>query len=235
MARKRTQSIESERDALDGPAKPVGVGVLPQLLAPRMLDVTILDADPRNARKHNARNLAAIKASLERNGQHRPAVVQKHGDRYTVRIGNGMLEAAKRLGWPAIACVVIEEDDHRAMARAIADNRAGELATWDDAELEAQLRELEDQLLGEATGFTEKEIEKLLRGAATTPAVPPEEEPVHPQERTKKYTSIVSIYLTVEDKPRFEGAIQELAGRYGSSDLSQTVLRAVLEARDGRI
>lgn len=236
MPRKRTPSIESERDALDGPRKPLGVGVLPALMEPRMLGVEILDEDPRNARRHPARNLASIRASLEAHGQHRPLVVQKRGDRYVVRIGNGTLAAAKALGWPALACVVIEEDDQRAMARAIADNRAGELATWDDAELATQLRELGDDLLGPTTGFTEKEIEKLLNGAdADRPAVTPLEPRAPAEPRTKRYTALVSIYLTVEDKASFELAVQELAARYHSEDLSQTVLRAVLEARDARI
>jgi hypothetical protein len=230
MARKRTASIERERAAIDdGPRKPIGAGVRPELLAPRMLGVDILDPDPRNARRHNARNLKAIRASLELHGQHRALVVQKRGERYVVRIGNGTLQAAKELGWPAVACVVIEEDDARAMARALADNRAGELATWDDAELSAQLRELEEGLLGPATGFTEAEIQKLLDGAGTAPAEPAEAPRVAPEPDRPKYTRLVNLYFTTEGLEEWERLLGVARSRLGEDDASQAALRALRE------
>jgi hypothetical protein len=92
--------------------------------------------DPNNARLHSDKNIDAIMKSLAEFGQDQPVVVQKQG--MIARKGNGRLLAAKRLGWKWIAALVVDEDDVAAAARAIADNRAAELATWDEAKL-AQL------------------------------------------------------------------------------------------------
>jgi hypothetical protein len=96
--------------------------------------------DPRNARRHDARNLEAIRGSLERFGQRLPIVVQRQG--MIVRAGNGRLMAAREMGWTHIAAVVVDEADVEAITFAIADNRSAELADWDTAQLKSILDEL---------------------------------------------------------------------------------------------
>lgn len=98
--------------------------------------------DPENARLHGEDNMDAIRKSLERFGQVRPIVVMADG---TVIAGNGTLEAARSLGWKKIDIVRIPAnwDRDRAMAYAIADNRTGELAEWDESVLSSQLMELD--------------------------------------------------------------------------------------------
>jgi DNA modification methylase len=103
--------------------------------------VTKLTFDPNNARKHNRKNLDAIKASLKEFGQRRPLVVTTE---YVVVAGNGTLEAAKSLGWEEIAVTVLPFDDpEKAKAYALADNRTAELAEWDMEILTATVDELE--------------------------------------------------------------------------------------------
>jgi DNA modification methylase len=101
-----------------------------------------LRPDSRNARKHGKRNLATIRASLEQFGQQRAAVIRSDG---TVLAGNGMLEAARELGWTDLAVTVVPDgwSDEQARAYALADNRTGELAEWDVAVLDEHLVELE--------------------------------------------------------------------------------------------
>lgn len=99
----------------------------PQVVVERV-HVDELKLDPKNARKHPDRNLAAIRASLERFGQQKPIVVKKDG---TVIAGNGTLEAARVLGWTHLDVVRTELDGADAAAFAIADNRTGELSEWD--------------------------------------------------------------------------------------------------------
>jgi site-specific DNA-methyltransferase (adenine-specific) len=109
--------------------------------------------DSRNARKHGKRNLATIRASLEQFGQQRAAVIRSDG---TVLAGNGMLEAARSLGWTELAVTVVPDEwpDEQARAYALADNRTGELAEWDVAVLDEHLVELEVAGLDiEALGF----------------------------------------------------------------------------------
>jgi ParB-like chromosome segregation protein Spo0J len=130
-------------------------------LEPLLVDVSTLTLDPTNARTHDRRNLEAIQRSLETFGQHQPIVVQEEG--MIVRIGNGRLEAAKGLGWTKIAAVVVKESNVNAIARAIADNKTAELATWDFQILGDLFRGLEaDSFDLATTGFADYEIEPLL-------------------------------------------------------------------------
>ena len=106
------------------------------------ISITDLSLDPQNARKHSARNLEAIAASLEKFGQRKPIVVH----RGVVLAGNGTLEAAKSLGWTEIDVAEVPDDwdNDTAKAYALADNRTAELAEWDESELAKQLLELQD-------------------------------------------------------------------------------------------
>lgn len=119
-----------------------------------------LTFDPANVRKHDEKNLAAIKASLNRFGQQKPIVVDASG---VVRAGNGTLAAAKALGWKEIRIVRSSLAGSEATAYAIADNRTAELAEWDDDALAQTLAalQIEDDELAVATGFDMKEIEAL--------------------------------------------------------------------------
>ncbi len=99
--------------------------------------------DPRNARYHSERNLAAIRASMQRFGQRSPVVAQRRDDgSLVVRAGNGRIVVARELDWSHVACVVVDEDDTTATAFGLADNRTGELASWDFEGLGTLLQEL---------------------------------------------------------------------------------------------
>jgi DNA modification methylase len=60
----------------------------------------------------------------------------------TVRAGNGMITAARRLGWLYIAALVVDEPERDARRYALADNRTGELAEWDSSVLLNEIGEL---------------------------------------------------------------------------------------------
>jgi ParB-like chromosome segregation protein Spo0J len=69
-----------------------------------------LHLDPANVRRHDAKNLDAIAASLARFGQQKPIVVSPAG---VVLAGNGTLSAAKRLGWSSIRAVTTSLEQRR--------------------------------------------------------------------------------------------------------------------------
>jgi DNA modification methylase len=116
-----------------------------------------LREDDRNAREHDARNIKEIMRSLQDFGQHRPFVVQRGTNR--VLVGNGMLKAMRRLGWTQGAVFFVDDDNEQAIRRALADNRTGELSTWNDD----ILRELLDGLPDiNVPGFSEEEINDIL-------------------------------------------------------------------------
>jgi site-specific DNA-methyltransferase (adenine-specific) len=107
------------------------------------ISIAQLSLDPKNARKHSARNLDAIAASLLKFGQRKPLVVH----RGVVLAGNGTLEAARSLGWTEIEVSEVPQDwdNDTAKAYALADNRTAELAEWDENELAKQLLDLQDK------------------------------------------------------------------------------------------
>lgn len=121
-----------------------------------------LSNDPANARKHNDKNIDAIIASLRRFGQQKPIVIDRNN---IVRAGNGTLEAARRLQWESIDCVVTSLNGSDAVAYAIADNRTAELAEWDEDTLAAQLNGLlsESEEIALAAGFTPSEVESMIK------------------------------------------------------------------------
>ncbi len=116
-----------------------------QLMHTETVAIASLKLDPANARKHDEKNLAAIRGSLEAFGQQKPIIVS--GD--TVAAGNGTLMAAKELGWETIEVVRTELTGAELTAFCLADNRTSELAAWDDTVLGETLhilRELEFDL-----------------------------------------------------------------------------------------
>ena len=123
------------------------------------VNIAELNPDPANARKHSAKNIDAIKASLAKFGQRKPIVVQRDG--MIVRAGNGTLQAAKALGWDQIAAVIVVEDNSSAAQFAIADNRTAELAEWDTETL-ATLLDGWDEETREALGFEQSDIDEMM-------------------------------------------------------------------------
>ena len=107
-----------------------------------LVKIDDLDLDPKNARKHDEKNLKAIADSLEQFGQRKPIVVTAAN---VIVAGNGTVEAAKSLGWAEVSIVRIPVDwtPEMVKAYALADNRTAELAEWDAKVLADQLIELD--------------------------------------------------------------------------------------------
>lgn len=144
--------------------------------------ISELNLDPANVRRHPARNLDAIKASLNRFGQQRPVLVNAKG---IIIAGNGTVMAAKALGWEHINIVRTDLEGSEATAYAIADNRTAELAEWDDEALAQQLAalQIDDEELAKAAGFSEAEIAEL---AGATVEVQEDEVPEPPADPITK-------------------------------------------------
>lgn len=123
------------------------------------LEVPVSDLVPydRNPRRGD---VDVIAESLSANGQYRPIVVRSSSNE--VLAGNHTLAAARQLGWETIAATFVDVDDDQAARIVLIDNRAGDLATNDDRELLALLRELEvteAALMG--TGYGADDLDDL--------------------------------------------------------------------------
>jgi len=133
----------------------------PEPLKIKRVLLSSLTEDPKNARKHNARNLESIRASLESHGQVEPLVVQ--ASTHKVIGGNGRLATMRSMGWTHADVVEVAVDDTRAAALAITLNRTSELAEWDDEQLAETLKALQAQDFKiDLMGFDEEELRKVL-------------------------------------------------------------------------
>lgn len=124
-----------------------------------------LRPDPKNARHHSARNLAAIADSLRAFGQQRPLVLGPDGR--TVVAGSGTLLAARQLGWKRLAAVRSGLDRTHAAAFGVADNRTAELASWNEELLGATLKRVTKASQKLAVGWTPAELQQLVAAAGT--------------------------------------------------------------------
>ena len=141
---------------------------------------------PRNVRQGD---IGAISVSLEAHGQYKPILVQKSTN--FIIAGNHTWQAAKQLGWPEIAVQYLDIDDDKALRILLADNRATDLASYDDRALAEVLSEfargydmggllwdqddLDDLLRREHANFTNMAV-PFLNGMPTDQAANPLQE-----------------------------------------------------------
>jgi len=116
-----------------------------------------------NLHPHNARqgDVGAICQSLKAHGQYRPLVVQRSTG--NVLAGNHTLQAAQALGWTEVDVTYIDVDDDQALRILLVDNRANDLATYDNSVLTDLLEALVRSDFGlEGTGFDGSDLDDLL-------------------------------------------------------------------------
>ena len=138
-----------------------------------MVDPASLSAPPTHARKHNAKQVEQVAASIDRFGFVVPIVADNEG---MIAAGVARWEAAKlrRLeAVPVIRAQFLSEADRRAFA--LADNRLAELSEWDEELLKGELEFLfeQDYDFG-VTGF---DLGDLDLGVGETKAEEPVELP----------------------------------------------------------
>ena len=129
-----------------------------------------LREDNKNVRVHSARNMTAIKNSLDAFGQQKPLVVTHDG---MIVAGNGTYAAARSLGWEEISVARLPKDwtKEQITAFAIADNRTSELGEWDYGVLVDTLGNLDDDLVS-AAGWDESGLAWLLDPPENTEPAP---------------------------------------------------------------
>jgi len=122
------------------------------------INIDEIHTHPSNVRQGD---VGAICESLKAHGQYRPIVFQQSTKR--ILAGNHTWKAAKALGWQQIAATPVICDDQQALRILLADNKANDLATYDEPELVELLKQLADTdegLLG--TLFDEDELDSLI-------------------------------------------------------------------------
>lgn len=117
-----------------------------------------LSEHPDNPRVGDVRALGASMGSLGFYG----AVIAQKGTG-AILAGNHRYRVARKRGRKTLPVLWLDVDDDRARRILLADNRVGDLAEYNDGELERLLQELVETDLGlEGTGWTEEDLAELL-------------------------------------------------------------------------
>lgn len=139
----------------------------PKALEKHLVSIGSLKYDPANARLHDERNIETLRQSFQEYGQVKLLVAWNK----MVMAGNGCLKVCKLLKWTHVAIVDVSawfKTKDKATAFALMDNKSGELAEWDYEQAQKLFKKLPDHYL-KATGFSDFELEPLMRGEAPKP------------------------------------------------------------------
>lgn len=107
-----------------------------------ILSIDDLTPDKRNARKHQAYDVNAIKKSIEKYGFNDPVGVW--GEKNIIVEGHGRVLAARELGMTELPCIRLDHlSDKQRRAYAIMHNKTAELSEWDYTILNEEMQELD--------------------------------------------------------------------------------------------
>jgi 1-aminocyclopropane-1-carboxylate deaminase/D-cysteine desulfhydrase-like pyridoxal-dependent ACC family enzyme len=138
----RRETARSRKSETPTPKKVSTMNIRPEI-SDLSVPLDQLRTHPKNIRQGD---IGAICTSLEAHGQYRPIVVQRSTGH--ILAGNHTYQAARSLGWSHVAATYVECDDEQALRILLVDNRANDLATYDDSALSELLRELAQTDIG---------------------------------------------------------------------------------------
>lgn len=116
----------------------------------------------KNPRKNDPA-VQAVADSIKRFGFGAPLLVRKATGE--IIAGHTRLKAAVKLGLTEVPVRYLDLSESEAHALALADNRVGEIAEWDDEALAAVLREMEGEDVSlDGLGWTGEELEAMIAG-----------------------------------------------------------------------
>ena len=178
----------------------------------------------RNARTHSADQVSQIAASIAEFGWTNPILAGADG---IVIAGHARLLAARKLGMTEVPVIVLDhlsETQRRALV--LADNQLALNAGWDAEMLRVELEALqEDGFRLDIVGFSDEELENLLRGPEQTVEGLTDEDAV-PETTETAVTVPGDIWvlgqhrLLCGDATQFEAVERVMAG--GLADLTWT-------------
>jgi len=195
--------------------------------------LTSISPDPDNARKHDERDILAKMAILRKYGQQKPLVVDKND---VIVAGNGFYEAARRLEYKTISVVRTGLEGAEARLYAIADNRTGEMSTWNLPVLQATLGVLAlDGLDLTVTGWNDIEIQGMLPDdGLDLDSVEGDgggsENDGTPREPDISHVRMVQLFLDVDTFPEFSEMVSNLGKLYETDNATDTVMECLRRA-----
>jgi hypothetical protein len=203
------------------------------MIAPNIQVVAIDDIQPHPANPRKG-NLAAIRESIREHGFVGVIAVQISTSR--IVIGRHRWEAAKAEGFTQVPVLWLELTDEQALRLLLADNRASDLAGYDD---DALLRSLRDIGNLQGTLFDQDALETLIAKVGETPTIAPEfkgdyaDAGAEMEERAKSADRIgqemrdVVVVMKPAEYAVFIAEVKDLQKRLGIAGVSATIIAAV--------
>ncbi len=164
----------------------------------------------KNPRK-NDRAVAGVIASIQEFGFGAPLIARKANGE--VIAGHTRLKAAAHLGMTHVPVRYLDLTEAQAHALALADNKLGEAAKWDDALLAVALAEIQaSDVEIDVTGFAEHELTKLLADANGTGPVDGESLDTAPEKLQRKWKTALGQLWDVPSQNGRGGGHRLLCG-----------------------
>lgn len=227
---KQPKIAGSSKEKVKEKEKLLGGGNVEKFHEVEIHKIGTLIPDPNNANAHTERQILALMEALTRFGQRRPVVAN-----FTTNVviaGNGVLEAAKRLGWQTIQVMFVDDDVVTAAAYGVADNKLGRMSHWDETILRETMEALDKAgdpslLIGWSTEEVDELLGRMVEDEPPPPKTKPEPLEVEVDEGEGATVKPVTIFVPVERYEEFHQAVGEIMLRLETDDFAEAVIHAV--------
>ena len=173
-------------------------------------------------------NIDKVASSIKEFGFQQPIVIDEEN---IIIVGHTRFEAAKKLGLEKVPVTIAKLSKNQAKAYRIADNRLNQDASWDTKLLNLEFNDLiGDNYNLDHLGFTNDELDNLFlkdeksSGEELNPDDFPDEE--------ISDVKMVQLFFNKENDEKFRQAIGKIYKKHNIDNISDAVLRAVLNETD---
>lgn len=170
-------------------------------------------------------NVDKVASSIKEFGFQQPIVIDKNN---TIIVGHTRFEAAKKLGLKEVPVQVADLTETQAKAYRIADNRLNEDASWDTKLLNLEFNDLLSKEYNlDLLGFTNDEVDNLF---LKTDEESDKEinENIDLAEENLSDVKMIQLFFNQENETKFREAIDKISKRDNIDNISDAVLRSVL-------
>jgi len=189
-----------------------------------------IDIYPYNKNPRKNLNVDKVANSIREFGFQQPIVVDRD---MVVIVGHTRLEASQKLGLDKVPVLIADMPPEKAKAYRIADNRLNEDSDWDFIKLNTEFGDLLDNHYDLANlGFDDSEIEKIISMEPKFDATNDIVEEINTDEIDAPTSQVrmVQLFLSSETEPMFKKMCDALQERYGTTNMTDTVYKAIEDA-----
>ena len=178
-------------------------------------------------------NVDKVASSIKEFGFQQPIVIDKTN---TIVVGHTRYEAAKKLGINKVPVQIADLTDTQAKAYRIADNRLNQDASWDTKLLNIEFNDLlsKDYNL-DSLGFTTDELDTLFLKSSEDADIGLNEnieEDLDLTQETLSDVKMIQLFFNADNESKFREAINKISKENNIDNISDAVLRCVLNEAD---